>query len=196
MKLRISTMTTFGLCTAMLLAACGSSSSRDSSTAEGKKYVNALVADFDKDKAKDKTFTRSQIECFSAKIVDAVTVDTMKKNGVTPANAAGDNGLDKLGSKLSNDQVKEISDAFFGGDCFDAAKALASSYASELKNVPKSAPKCLADELVKVDAFKLGTAQQLVGRKASGDSFFPGVTKAQVRDIASKCKIPPDQLGA
>src|SRR4051794_18404861 len=120
-------LTMIGLCAAMLFAACSSSSSNGSSSAEGEKYVAAMVAGFNKDKAKDPSnpLTADQAKCLSRKMVDELGVDGLKKAGVTTANLSGANGLDAMGKKLTKDQAAKVAEVFFGGSCFDMAKLLA-----------------------------------------------------------------------
>src|SRR5689334_16709973 len=109
-------LTLIGLCAAMLFAACSSSSSSNgASSAEGKKYVAAMVAGFKKDKANDPSnpLTTDQATCLSKGMVDAIGVDKLKKAGVTTESLNSDTGLNSMGKKLNKTEATAIANLFF-----------------------------------------------------------------------------------
>src|SRR3954470_9900058 len=110
---------TIGLCAAMLFAACSSdSSSNGASSAEGKKYVDAMMSAKGADSLR-KDLSESQARCLATNMVDIVGVDTPKAAKVSPSDFAGNNADTKLKGKVSKDKANQIADLILKNKCFD-----------------------------------------------------------------------------
>jgi hypothetical protein len=185
-----------GVVLATLLAACGSSGGGNgASSSEGKKYVNAMVTGFNKEKASDPSnpITRDQATCLSKKMVDAVGVDGLKKAGVTPQSLEGASGLDAMGKKLNTTQAKSIATAFFGGTCFDASKLLATQFQSEFTGQTKASIDCLAKEVLKLPQMQTALVDSILGKDSANP--FSGSGANALLPAFTKCKIDVSKLG-
>jgi len=187
----------FVLCAACLVAACGGSSTKDSQTSGGKKYVDALVANYNKGKASGATsvqYTDKQIRCLSSSIVDAITVDTLQKNGITPAKAGGGVGIDKLGKKLSQATRTKLGKAFLDGSCYDATTELAKEFQASMGTQPAGAAKCMAKEVIAIPAFQQFIGDTTVGINAG--TPFQGSVKKALQPAFTKCHVDQSKIGA
>ena len=138
-----------GVLLATLLAACGSSSGGNgASSSQGKKYVDAMVAGFDKKKSADPTnhlSSHAQATCFDED-GRRPRCRRVEEDQGQPTEPEGANGLGAMGKKLTTAQAKLVADAFFGGSCFDASKLLASQFQTEFAGQTKASINCLAKE--------------------------------------------------
>ncbi len=190
-------LTIIGVLAATLLAACGgSSSSNGASSAEGKKYVDAMVAQFDKEKASDSSsvpFSHDQAVCLSKKMIDAIGVDKLKQGGVTPTNIGSGSGLDNFGKKLTVAQASAVTDIFFDGSCFDMSKLLATQFKSSFTGQTPAAISCLAKELIKLSQFKQAMTNSILGKDSTNP--FAGAGENALLPAFTKCKIDVSKLG-
>ena len=184
-----------GVLLATLLAACGSSSGGNgASSSQGKKYVDTMVAGFDKEKAADPTnpITHAQATCLSTKMVDALGVDVLKKAKVSPQSLEGANGLGAMGKKLTTAQAKLVADAFFGGSCFDASTLLASQFQTEFAGQTKASINCLAKEVLKLPQMKTALVDSILGKDTANP--FAGSGANALLPAFTKCKIDVSKL--
>ncbi len=184
-----------GVCALVALAACGGSSSKDSQTADGKKYVDALIASYNKEKAAGGAgvpYTDTQIKCLSEKLVDAIGVDTLEKNGITPPKAGGNVGIEKLGKKLPVDTRVKIGQAFLDRGCYDPTNELTTQFKESMGAQPAGAAQCMAKEVAGIRAFQQFVGDSSVGIDA-GTPFTGEVGKA-LQPAFKKCHVDQSKL--
>ncbi|MGZ4675843.1 MAG: hypothetical protein ACXVJ7_00735 [Acidimicrobiia bacterium] len=183
---------------AVFAAACGSSGG-SASSGEGKQYVDAIMKKYDEGDSKD-VFTRSQAQCLSEGIVDAVGVDKLKAAGVTPSDISSSSDAFKaVGKNLSVAEAKKLVDVMTGGSCFNftdlVVKSVEKSGSSSFGSLTKTKVRCLFDKLLNNAAFKSAMVDSILGRDTSSDAFSKAFSnQSDTFKIFSQCNIKPSEL--
>jgi len=185
-------LTMIGICAALLFAACSSSSSGSASSGEGKKYVDAMLADkSNNDLTKD--LSSAQAKCLAQGLVNIVGVDTLKKAGVTPSDFAGDGADSKLKGKISKDQAGQVADLILKDKCFDFVAVLSKQTSdSAFGKLSKDKQRCFYQKMFSLPAVRDALVAELTGGKSNISNALGN--QSEIFTILGQCKIDPKDI--
>jgi len=181
------------------LAACGSSGSSSDAKAE---YVDAAMKNYDSSSGSTKQFiSRSQAECLSRGVVDAVGVDALKKAGITPKDfESGSSPFKSLNGQITRDQADKVAAVVTDGSCFDFTDAVIKqtekSDPTSFGKLTKTQIRCFFDKLLSEKTVKRALADSILGDN-SGANPFSSISSNQSKllDIFDACHVKFSQLG-
>jgi hypothetical protein len=171
----------------LLGAACSSSSGSDSTSAEGKAYVDAIMAQPDNNSG----LTETERKCISVAVVDAIGVKALKAAGVTPdaVKSSTDSNSPIPNFTISNTVANAIVERMF--KCTDIGALVLKSAGTGANPLPADKEKCLSKALGASAAVR----QVFVAQFTGGDTT---AAQTAVQDallpIAVTCKISTTEL--
>ena len=184
-----------------VVSACGSSGS--SSGGKGQEYVDAMMKSYDASSSSTKdVFTRSQAQCLSEGVVDAVGADTLQKAGIAPDDVAksGNNPFKEIGKSLNDQQAQDLVAVITDGSCFDFTdlvikQAEQGSGSNPFSKLSKTQTRCLFEKLLANKAFKQAMADSILGKSSSSSAFSQAFgSQSEVVSIFGKCNISPSEI--
>jgi len=186
-----------------ILAACGSSGGGggDSSSAEGQKYVDAAMKNYDKAPAQTKkAISESQARCLARGVVDAVGVDGLKSEGITPSDfESGSSPFSALKGKITKEQARAIAALAADGTCLDLLDIVVKEARSATALAKLTTPqlRCVYGKVLAKAGVKESLANSILGSSSagSGDDFgrITSDTAAMTR-IFDQCNVRLSQL--
>jgi hypothetical protein len=153
--------TTITLCLLLAAGAAGGCSDDEDGGGEAQPYVDALTEQL---QSGDDGLEASDAECIAETSVDALGVDFLEENGVTPEDLAAVDGPEELDIEISEEQARAAAAAF--GDC---DISFGEAFAGE--DGPQEAIDCV-DETLDDDALVDAYAAQYLGDQEQADQLF------------------------
>jgi hypothetical protein len=168
----------------------GSSSARDSQTADGKKYVAAIVKSAD-----SQTFKPTETKCIAEGAVDAIGIETFQKAGVTPEDMTNSTESALLpGFKPTEAQANALVDMMF--DCVDFGAMFASAMGATAVSIPTDKLHCVGDQLAVNKAFRASLiTTMLTPQTTTTDPAAGSDVESAMFEIFTKCGVNLDDLG-
>jgi hypothetical protein len=162
----------------------GDGSTKDSETAEGKKYVAAMAASTD-----SSTFTGSEATCIAEGAIDIVGVKALQDAGVKPEDLASNGGGDLLPGFAPNEkQANSIIDLMF--TCVDFGKTFAEQMGSTGVSIPAEKLHCIGDQLEVNKTFRAYLlATMLSSNTTSTEPSSGDDSQAMMLEIFTKCGV-------
>jgi hypothetical protein len=180
----------------VLLVACGSETA-PSSTADGKKYVAAIMTSYRSSNARN-AFTPTEARCITEAAVDAVGIDALKAAKVQPSDLESGSAFQTLGRKLSKSSVDKVSAAIVDAHCIDVGTVLLRSGAGDgaaFSQIGKAKVRCVFRRLGVPVAAQRAFADSLLGLPRSDAEFTASFRKeAVLLHALTKCKVDPSQI--
>lgn len=176
---------------ALFAVACGSDGSA-SSTAEGKKYVDAMMKSYGSSAAK-KAINESQARCISVATIDAAGVDGLKKAGITPEGLSHGSSFNTVGKKLPKNAIGKVATAIVNAKCVNVGEVLLKSGAEQsaaFAAIPKTKVRCIFLTLAAPAAAQQAFADSLLGL-SRGDTEFTASfrNEARTKKVLKQCKV-------
>ncbi len=157
----------------VVIAACGSSSDAASQTAEGKKYVDALMKSYNASQAK-KSITEPEARCISEASIDELGVDTLKQAKTVPSDLDHGSGFATLAKNLSKADVARASTAIVDAKCLNPGEVLMRTGVAKAKafvKIPEAKVRCIFVKLGAAGGARKAFADSLLGL-AQGETEF------------------------
>jgi hypothetical protein len=171
----------------VVLAACGSSTKPKRAD-----YLNAMVQSFDKQQ-NPLGLTPTQAKCFAGRFLDAIGVQFLADNNVTPAMFVSSiNPLAKVRSKLSAAQVDRVTNSLFDGHCFQTEVLVAGTFRSVFPKLTAAKRLCLAKGVLARKEFHAYLASGLLGDTSPANPFAANTTA--LISVLETCKISPAEI--
>ena len=169
----------------------GDSSTRDSRTADGKRYVAAIVASAD-----GQTFSAAETKCVAEGAVDVIGVETVQKAGVTPEDMANSTESDLLpGFKPTEAQANALVDMMF--KCVDFGTMFATAMGATGVSIPTDKLHCVGDQLEANKAFRASLiATMLDAQTSTTDPAAGGDVESAMLEVFAKCGVNLADLGS
>lgn len=180
----------------LVLAACGSDTA--ASSAEGKKYVDAMMASYRSGKA-TKAFTESEARCIVEHTVNSIGVSAFRNAGLTPKGLDHGAAFQVVGKRLPAAQSKKVAAGIAAGKCVNPGEVLLRTGIGDstaFKRVPPAKLRCYLVKLGSTFGADRAFGDSLLALPG-GDKKIRGVflTPATTRAAGSKCKIDPKTIG-
>ncbi len=176
---------------AVVISRGGNDATRDSQTAEGKKYVAAMIAGGDSGQ-----FTPTEAKCVAESSVDVIGVKALQDAGVTPemiaSGGSGGTDLDLMpGFEPSEAQATALIDTMFG--CVDFGKMFADQMGDFGLNISSDELHCVGDALTNNPQFRSYLAQSMVSTDTSSSTADDDMN-AVMEKAFSECGVNMDEL--
>jgi hypothetical protein len=180
----------------ILFAACGGSTA-PSSTAEGKRYVDAIMTSYRTSGAQH-AFTTGDARCMADAAIDAVGTDALRAAKLGPTVLQTGSPFQVLGRKLPKSSVERIAAALVAARCVPVGTVLLRAGAGDdqaFSQVSRSKVRCIFQRLGAPEAAQRAFADSLLGLSRADAEFTASFrTKAVVLRALSACKVDPKQL--
>ena len=180
---------------AIALVSCGADNAA-SSTAEGKKYVDALMTSYRSGRAKD-ALTEPEARCIVEHAIDSAGTDAIKKAGLSPKDLDHGSAFQTLGTKLSGPTAKKVARSIADAKCLNPGEAVLRAIGNDpaFAKIPKAKGRCLFLTLGAPAAADRAFADSLLGLP-SGDQEYKETfqNRATALKAAMRCKVDPALL--
>jgi hypothetical protein len=177
---------------AFVVPTCGGESQRDSGTAEGREYVEAIMAGHRSD---EPPMDEEQSRCAAERWVDAVGVEAFVAADVTPEDVrvASEEDVDFMHLiELTDEQGGELADIMI--ECIDMAALMMKSFSSSSRfpDLPADKMECVATEMERTDAFR-----ELMKAGVLGQEQDPADVQSMLLRSFDSCEVDiSDLLGS